>query len=308
MARPRPSFWPRRILLLLLTTVLAGAVIYNFFPRLALKGLSIGYALRSGVTEKTIDLNGYPVPYFEGGQGPALLMVHGYGDSHIAFLQSARWLTPAYRVVLPTVPGFGETAHDPARDYSIRGQVEFLRTFTDALGIPSFDLVGNSMGGHIAAAFTLRYPERVRKLVLLNPAGLRVDNPVPYEPVQSPIRNEEDWDRYLSDVFYKKPWAPAPFVRLFIENSRKNFEWSNFLRAQIRAGEDYILNDRVGDLALPVLVFWGRHDRVIRPVHAPQWERRVPGARLILREDIGHAPQYEQPEDTARMIADFLRE
>lgn len=87
---------------------IALAVIYFAFPMVALQGLCGLYLSRADLTEASADIDGYTVPYYTGGNGPAVLLIHGFGDSKISFVQAATGLADRYRLVLPDVPGFGK--------------------------------------------------------------------------------------------------------------------------------------------------------------------------------------------------------
>ncbi len=120
----------------------------------------------------------YTVSYYQSEvpkAGPPLLLLHGLGDEKNSFVRSAALLTDRYSVYLPDLPGHGSNARDSHLDYSIRGQVEFLKFFVEALGLDTFHLGGSSLGGHLSAAYAARYPEDVERLMLLNPPGLLLE-------------------------------------------------------------------------------------------------------------------------------------
>ncbi|MCB1175346.1 MAG: alpha/beta hydrolase [Leptospiraceae bacterium] len=299
------TLW-QSVLGMLIFISIGSAIVYRFAPRLALSGIEEIYKWNAGLSRSTADLSGYKLPYLHGGSGPALLLIHGYGDSRRAFVQSAAFLQHDYTLILPDLPGFGDSPKDPKRDYSIARQALSVVELMDALSIPSAYLVGNSMGGHICAYLAIHYPKRVQRLILLNPAGLLVDDPIPYKAEVQPLRSRADFEAYLDDVFVNKPWVPEPFIQVFLAESEVNFKWQNFLRAQIRSGEGYILNDQVGRIQAPTLIFWGRQDGVINVVHAAEWHQRVKNSQLKIWDDMGHAPQYEDPARTAELIRSFL--
>ena len=316
---PKSTTPPRRPRYVRFLTALTAFAVLGFValqvtpPSWILAGLYGTYAWRSGVQVTGIDIAESPLLAYEGGPEPSdekipLLLLHGFGDSMISFVQTARWLTPRHHVLLPQLPGFGESPDNPDLSYSIRSQVERVHALLDKKGWQKAHLVGNSMGGHISAAFALRYPERVGKLVLLSPAGLRVDDPIPYRPQEKPISTPEAYDAFMGQLFYKRPWVPEPFKKDFMAKSAERFEWLAHVRQEIREGEDYILNDRIPEIKAPTLIIWGRHDGVVRVAHAPVWHQSISGSKLILQEDSGHSPQYEYPERTARQILEFLGE
>ena len=143
------------MLFLILVPVVSGVMLYYFFRQSLRTLLYKSHEWRAGVKAHFLSVGGYEIPYYEGGEGDPLILIHGFGDSKISFVQTAKWLTPHYRVILPEVPGFGTTKCDPRRDYSIHGQVQTLHKFFSTLGLRRFHLGGNSMGGHISAAYAL---------------------------------------------------------------------------------------------------------------------------------------------------------
>ncbi len=287
----------------------AGAWIWFRRPDLALAGVYRIYVLRSGLHDEVVDAPGHKFLVYTGGKMNAtpVLMIHGFGDSRISFGQAAQFLSPHLRLVLPDVPGFGDTPEDPAVNHGISTQVAAMKSLLDAMGIQRVSLVGNSMGGHISAAFTLTHPEMVEKLVVLNPAGLRVDDPNPYSDAAAPLESDADFDAYMDKLFFKRPWIPAPFRKDFITKANARFAWLNRIRGEIRGDKDYILNDRIAGISVPTLILWGRHDRIISPVHAPIWHEKIKNSRMEIWEDAGHSPQYEYPERTANLLLEFLR-
>ena len=282
---------------------------WNARPDLALAGVYRIYVLRSGLHEEVVATPEQTFRIYTGGkmETTPVLMIHGFGDSRISFGQAARFLSPDFRLILVDVPGFGDTPEDPGVHHGISAQVAAMKSLLDAMGIHRVSLVGNSMGGHISAAFTLTYPEMVEKLAVLNPAGLRVDDPNPYADATAPIASDADFDAYMDKLFFKRPWIPGPFRQDFIKRANRRFAWLNRIRGEIRGDRDYILNDRIGAIVAPTLILWGRHDRIISPVHAPIWHEKIKSSRVEIWEDAGHSPQYEYPERTARLLADFLR-
>ncbi|MBI40732.1 MAG: hypothetical protein CMF59_14130 [Leptospiraceae bacterium] len=281
-------------------------IMAQFFPGVILQIMYRYYAFQANVAEKTVVIDGYEIPYYRGGEGPTLVLVHGFGDSKISFLQSAAHLTTEYDVIMLDVPGFGDTEQQDSRSYSIRHQAETLHKFLTKLELGPVFLAGNSMGGHISAALTLMHPDQIQKLILINAAGLRVDDPVPYKPSEAPLRTVEDFDQSIGEMFKRKPWIPEAFKVHFVANSIKNFEWLNRIRRDIREGEDYILNQKAREISTQTLILWGDSDTVVSPAHAQVWSRLLPNSILIILDETGHAPQYERPEDTARILKSFL--
>jgi abhydrolase domain-containing protein 6 len=288
--------------------VLAGSlgVIYSFFPGVLLAVLYKQYETKAGVSAASVDVEGYTVPYYKGGKNEAIVLIHGFGDSKVSFVQMVEYLTPKFYVVLPEVPGFGDTSKDPNRKYSIRSQVETLHGAFKKIGLTRFILGGNSMGGHIAAAYALRYPEDVSHLILIDASGLKVDDDIPFRNSESRIESEADFDAYMQQVFVQPPVIPGPFKREFIREAAANFDWQNKIRTDIREGEDYDLKDRLKDIRVPTLILWGDKDVIVKLDVGSAYNKGINGSILQVFSNCGHSPQYERPKETADAILAFL--
>ncbi len=302
------KFFLRVLMAFLFVGASAGLIIYFFFPQVLLSFVQWQYEQASGVIEKSAQVDGYNVTYYEGGKGEPLVLIHGFGDRKLSFVQTVRWLTPHFRVILPEVPGFGNTAHDPGRIYSIRGQVDFFHKFFKKLGLKSFALGGNSMGGHISVAYALHHPKQVKRLLLLDATGLHVKSiPPPYKDPASSIQNREDFHKYMKKVFYKIPAIPRSFEEFLIKRMGADFVWQNRVRSDIRRGKDYILNEKLSGIKMPTLLLWGDSDQIVLPAIGHAFRKEIPHATWVTMKHCGHSPQYERPRETAEIVLRFLQ-
>ncbi len=204
-------------LALLAVLAVAAALVYFAFPGVLVNLAQSQAASSAGLIKKTLRVDGYDMHYYEGGTGEPLVLLHGMADEKNSFVQSAAHLTTHYRVILPDLMGHGENTRDPARNYSIRGHVLQLQKMKEALGLQSFYLGGNSMGGHISAAYALAYPEQVKKLVLVNAPGLDIDVHVVYGGLAKKMETAEDFYAVMDRVVHKRPAMPAPVVNYMIK-------------------------------------------------------------------------------------------
>jgi len=126
---------------------------------------------RSGLILKSQTIQGFTIPYLEGGSSDVLVLVHGFGGDKDNFTRIASYLTPYFRVIQPDLPGFGDATRDPTARYRMSEQVERLHAFLQALGVQQMILGGNSMGGFIASEYAARFPNQVKAVWLLDAAG-----------------------------------------------------------------------------------------------------------------------------------------
>ncbi len=160
---------------LVVACVLACKLAPEAVTRLALRG----ERRFSGLALKQAQVDGYTMPYLDGGSGPALVLIHGFAGDKDNFTRIARFLTPHYRVIIPDLPGFGDASRDMAGSYRIADQVRRVHELMQQLGLATAHLGGNSMGGFIAAQFAATYPAMTSSLWLLDAAGTHASNDTP---------------------------------------------------------------------------------------------------------------------------------
>lgn len=300
----------RRILLwiggLIAALVIAGIGTLFLAPGAIVSLTQFQAAYSAGLTSKTVDLDGYQVHYFEGGEGPTLVMLHGMADDRHSFVGTAAALTDTFRVILPDMSGHGDNAPDPDRDYSIAGQKAFVEGFTKALGLETFHLAGNSMGGHTAAAYALDHPETVDRLILINAPGVVVDDTIVYGGFGEAIETEAQFDALMARVLHNPPSVPGPVKRHLIEMANARVDFINGLAESVRNGEDHDLSDRIKTMDVPTLVLWGKEDAVVPFAVAKAYAARIPGAEMVVLPEAGHSPQMEAPVRVADAVKTFL--
>ena len=293
---------------LIAVVVLAGVGTLYLAPGFVVSTTQSMAARSAGLTAKTVMVDGYETHYFEGGAGPTLVMLHGMADDRHSFVGAAAELTDSYHVILPDLMGHGSNVADPARDYSIAGHKAFISAFFDTIGLETFILVGNSMGGHTSATYTLDNPEKVDRLILVNAPGLVVDDTVVYGGFGAPIETAEEFDAIMARVLHNPPSVPGPVKQYLIETTNARIDFINGLAESVKAGDDFDLSPKINNLAVPTLVLWGEEDVVVPFAVAEAYAERIPDAQLVLLQEAGHSPQMEAPVRVADAIRMFLNE
>ncbi|OGH00117.1 MAG: hypothetical protein A2600_14210 [Candidatus Lambdaproteobacteria bacterium RIFOXYD1_FULL_56_27] len=243
--------------------------------------------------------------WFQGGQGPALVLFPGFGDSHKTFLRLGRELAQDFEVFLPETPGFGETEPLAPSEYRLSRQVARCWQWLEALGLQRPFLGGNSAGGQLAALLALERPAQVRGLVLLAPQGVETADFVPYSHKNDPPQSLEDFRGILAKLYHRPPELPQEQLAQILAKAQSRWDWLNQIRAEIRCEPEYRLNDRLAGLKPPALVLWGEQDGRIPTAIAPHWKRLCPQVRLERIEACGHLPQLEQTARTAQQVRRF---
>jgi pimeloyl-ACP methyl ester carboxylesterase len=273
--------------------------------------------------ERTSEVAGARMSYVDIGRGePAVLFVHGLAAQWRVWLANIPAVSEHRRVIAVDLPGFGASAM-PVERISVEGYAEVLEGLCEQLGLGSVVVVGNSMGGFIAAELALRRPGRVERLMLVDAAGIvptrrellrvlpvlraealiggrlaatprsvaarpRLRRAVLGAVVHDPGRIPADFAYYA----LLAPPGPGTPEGLKASLSYLSYDWGERLR-QIRC---------------PTLVMWGDGDTIIPIRHAWEFAARIPHAQVVVFEQSGHLPMAEHPERFNRVLLDFIGE
>lgn len=242
------------------------------------------------VEETLVAVDGGRIRVLTDGAGPPLLYLHGVGDLG-AWVPPLAVLARAHRVVRPDHPGFNGS-DDLAVDSPADVAGVHLRLL-DALGIDAVVVVGCSFGGWVATELALLAPERVRRLVLVDPAGMPAEEEVPRVLDLDPVA--------AAPLTFSGPGmqAAARDRARGMDAATAARDARNRATARRLAGDPYLhdptLPERVAGLGLPVTVVWGEDDRIIPVSHARAWTAALPHAELAVVPGAGHLPHVEQP-------------
>ena len=305
--------------LLLLVLGASAVAAWYLSPEFAYRLVAGTQRLQSGVFRSTVEVEGRPVVYFQGGSGEDLVLLHGFMGSKEHWTPAARPLARQFRVTALDLPGFGQSALVPGSDYSVPAQVERLRGFVDAVGLETFWLGGSSMGGNIAGAFAARYPERVRGLWLVAPLGVASAKPSETDRMRDArgkppliIERPRDFDEVLSLVVEERPWMPEPALEYLARNTAARYRHHRWVYDQIhvpraRGNRPMTpLEPLLTGSGVPTLIIWGEKDRVLHYSGANALGQRMSAAEVVLMPDVGHLPMLEKPADSARLFLDFV--
>jgi pimeloyl-ACP methyl ester carboxylesterase len=253
-----------------------------------------------------------------GGDGPALVFVHGLGALWQCWLLNIPPFMDSHRVVALDLPGFGESDMPPG-EISIQGYARVVDEVLSRLGIGSCAVVGNSMGGFVGAELGISFPERVERLVLVAAAGLSTEY-LQREPLlatarlwaalttRTGVRSDPVIRRprvrrvFLQTVLRYPERLSVPLATELVQGAGKD----GFIPA-LEALMDYSFRDRLPEIEPPVLIVWGRNDMLVPVGDAERFERLIgPNARKVIFDDTGHVPMLERPSRFNALLAAFL--
>lgn len=239
-----------------------------------------------------------------------VVLLHGYTASKELWLRFARHLDDNLHVVIPDLAGHGETGYFSHWSYTASAQAERVRQLMSQLQVPQATLIGNSMGGMIAANFAIMYPAQTQAIVLFNPAGVTPPTPSVTEAMfaqgESPfeIDSTEAFLKFYSLTMAKPPFAPTFVLRGMAQRymARK--------QAYAHIANDFRFNDtldnRLHRIAAKTLIVWGDQDQILSPTAAPLWHDGIRDSELVIIEGVGHMPMVEVPETSAALVKSFV--
>lgn len=259
-------------------------------------------AASSEQTERRVAVQGVATHLFEAGPptAPTLLYLHGLFLGHL-WLEYHHALAQHFHLLAPHIPGFGLTKRpDWMRDMS--DYILYFRDFLDELGLDQVLLVGHSLGGWMAAELAVWYPERVKKLVLSNAAGIRVKG----RPSANLFAmNVEELIRTLFDnPMAALPLMPAAFDIDFLLTQYR--ERTTLASLAWNPEYDPKLERRLAWIKCPTLILWGHNDRLIPPAYADAFHQQIPQCEVVKLEGTGHMPMFEKQEEWSNAICEFL--
>ena len=269
-------------------------------------------------------VEGRPVNTIQLGSGPPLVFVHGLSGCWPNWLEQLAVFAPDHRVIALDLPGFGHSPGE-AGEVSMHGYAELLETLLAQLGIERPTVIGNSMGGLIAAELAASFPDRVERLVLVSPAGIstyrnRLTTRVmpAITRLQQVLALGAAWTASHADALATRPRSrdlvlagvvahPSRLPPPLAAEQLRGAGTDGFLSA-LEAILDFDLRPRLPLISCPTLVVWGTKDRLITVADAARFAEAIPGARKVIYEDTGHMAMLEQPALFNALLRDFLGE
>jgi pimeloyl-ACP methyl ester carboxylesterase len=275
--------------------------------------LSIDYArYKSDLELKIVELSQAKVHYLDNQKksNKTLVLLHGFGGDKDNWNYFSNSLKSEYRVIVPDLAGFGESALKGEVVLTIEKQTEILEDFLNAIGVQNIYIVGNSMGGAISLLYSYRNGDKVKALVLIDALGLlkkqeileitEEDNPLLH------ICSEEKFMKMVNLSMQKPPYIPDIFVSVLAEKKcAKRYKEEKIFNEMI---SDCDLSDIVSKIEIPTLILWGKLDEIINISNAKIFNKEIKNSKLIIFEGLGHVPLIEDPDKTAKSVEDFIRE
>jgi pimeloyl-ACP methyl ester carboxylesterase len=266
---------------------------------------------------RTLEINGRKVWVLENGGGALLLYLHGFADVHSvreSWLPFHERLAQRARVIAPAHPGCAQTDENKDID-AIEDVVFHYLEVLDALKLRQFDLVGVCVGGWIAAEIAARHPEKIRRLVLIGAAGLFVEGALIGDIFMMAQAERGSSYASLREMLFASANQPNA-LDLFpdgmgeMEDELRRYQMLRF-SSRIGFKPPYFYNrplrNRLHRITSPALVIWGEKDNFVPRSHGETYAKLLPNcSELKTIPGAGHSVIVEKPDETAKLVVDFL--
>jgi len=255
------------------------------------------------MVEKKIIINGLEINYKIAGEGPAVLILHGWGGSSDSWVDVQRILAKDYKIVMPDLPGFGKTP-PPPQPWDLNSYAGLILKFAQELGLERFFLLGHSFGGRISIKLASQYPEKIKKLILCDSAGIK-----PKPGLKTIIIF---WLARIGNAIF----TPRHLKR-FKDAARNLFYL--FLRNRDYVKANGVMKETIKNIfaedSLPelskinrqTLIVWGQIDRMVPLKYAYIFQEKINSSQLEVLPKIGHSPHLEVPQKLSEIIKRFFR-
>ena len=259
----------------------------------------------NNIHSKKIKVGELDIHYFTGGQGDPLIVIHGGSNGARAWMKNMEELSERYTIYVPDLPGFGHSQSIDG-DYYIPELAEFVDKFSHELGLKSFHLMGHSLGGGIALSYALKFPHKIKKLVLVSSMCLG--------------REIALWVRYLSNCVLCRVLGAAAMAVLKVVKWVADLilapvkfviplsKFSISLGGKITTLKEQttVFANQLSEIMVPTLVVWGAKDPIVPVKHAYAAAELIPDCQVKVFEDSGHSVYRDNVGEFSRLLTRFL--
>ncbi len=236
--------------------------------------------------------------YLEEGEGDVLILLHGLFGALSNYIDQIEHYKKTHKVVVPLLPIYELTVFEA----SLGGLTRYTHEFIEHQGYQNFIVLGNSLGGHIAALYTLKYPEKVKALVLTGSSGLfesAMGNSYPKKGDYEFIKERTGLTFYDPKVATKEL---VDEVFEIVNNRMKAIKIIATAKSAIRHNMRHDLEN----IKIPTLLIWGKNDTITPEFVGHEFKSLLPNSELHIIDKCGHAPMMERPEEFNAILDQFI--
>ena len=294
-----------------LMVVIGLAVYFSVTPDKSLQDLSPLYV---NDASSFMEINGMKVHYRDEGEGAPIVLIHGTGSSLHTWDDWAKSLKDNHRVIRLDLPAYGLTGQDPLKRYTSLDYVDLLDDFLHRLGVDSFHLAGNSLGGQVSWLYAANHSDKVKKLVLIDPSGFPFDH-TPNIILLAKTPGINLFARYFTPRFFieqnlKEVYFDDTRIKQATIDRYRNltlFEGNRqaFIDRSYIERENH--TDQLSKIKSSTLILWGKEDEWIPVGDAEKFKAAITDSKVVIMPDTGHVPMEERPLESVSIFLDFIQ-
>ncbi len=302
----------KKLFMAVLVIIVALVACYYAFPEKVAGYMMAAARSKAGLTKKEIKIDDHKIVYLEGGKGPTILLLHGYTGSKDNWITFAPYLTKDYHVVIPDLPGYGESSMIEKDSYDLSNQMSRLHKFIQAIELKKFHIAGNSMGGLFAGIYAVRYPDEIISVGLFDAVGVKsLEKSVALkiaEKGENPLllKDSKDMPRLAALLFVNLPSVPYPIEKVMIKTALANRQFYEKEGNEIFPDFSSLEKD-LPKIKATTLILWGDQDKCVDISSVPVFEKGLKNHKTVIIKDCGHVPMMEKPQETATYYIDFIK-
>lgn len=290
-----------------LAGLLAAGVTFWERPVEVYQKITEAHMILEGASSRTTTVEGMRVHYYVAGKvkGPVVVLVHGLGGRAEDWANLSPYLVRAgFRVYMPDLPGYGQSAKPADFSYSVQDEANVVVGFLDAMGLKQVDLGGWSMGGWIVQLVAAEHPERIRRLMLFDSAGIYA-RPKWNTNLFTP-QNEAQVNELNTLLTPNAPKVPGFVAEDIVRISNRDGWVIQRAMASMLTGKD-TTDAMLPKLAMPVLLIWGQKDEITPVDQGQTIHRLIPQSELDVIPDCGHLAPRQCTKQIGPDVVGFLQ-
>lgn len=252
-----------------------------------------------------------------GSQGPVLLLLHGTGASLHTWEAWASELQDNYQVYTIDLPGYGLTGPSVSGKYDGVSYARFINDFLTYQKIDSCIIAGNSLGGFIAWNTAIDYPEKIKAMILVDPAGFKLNSksvPIAFRLARVPVLNQlltfitprTVIEKSVKNVYFDPSLVTEELVERYFDLTLRKGNREAFVKRM--QNEEFTSRvDELNKIEIPTLILWGEQDQLIPVENAAKFSSALKNDTLVVMPNLGHVAMEEAPEESLKPVLTFLK-
>ena len=260
------------------------------------------------MTERFVSVEENNIRYLDfGDSDKTLVLIHGLGASAERWEKIIPDLQKDFRVIVPDLIGFGQS-DKPLVDYTVDFFSEFLKKFLISINVPSIFMIGSSLGGQVAAAFTSKNNEMVKKLTLVSPSGMMKHSTRALDAyiMAALYPNEQSAKMAFEVMSGPNKEVDSRTILEFVQRMKLPNAKMAFMSALLGLKEAQVISHVLEQIRVPSMVIWGKEDPVIPIKYSTEFVSKIRNCSFHFMNGSGHTPYVDNPKQFTQHVLTFF--